>query len=179
MAIEERIPLLEEILEEWKEQIGKDYRAYRNHVYRVVHFCLALHDSDEEERERIVIAGGFHDLGIWTDDTLDYIPPSVVLAREYLERRDLAHWSAEIEPMIDLHHRIRKYEDRDHPLVEVFRRADLVDVSLGMVRWGLPKDYVREVRGAFPNSGFHKRLNQLAVGWFFKHPLNPLPFLKW
>jgi hypothetical protein len=179
MLIEERIPLLEEILNEWKKEIGKDYQAYKNHVYRVVQFCLALHNSNEEEREKIIVAACFHDLGIWTNDTVDYLPPSILLAKEYLKGRNLEHWFIEIELMIDMHHKFRKYEVNNYPLVEVFRRADLVDVSLGVVKWGLPKDYIRNIKTKFPNSGFHKRLNQLAVRWFFRHPLNPLPFMKW
>ena len=43
MTIEEHIPLLEEILGAWRGQIGDAYSGYRNHVYRVVHFCTALH----------------------------------------------------------------------------------------------------------------------------------------
>ena len=51
MQIEERIPLLEDILSRWDEDMGKDYLAYKNHVYRVVHFTMALHKSSEEERK--------------------------------------------------------------------------------------------------------------------------------
>jgi hypothetical protein len=41
------------------------------------------------EFEKIAIAGVFHDLGIWTNKTFDYIAPSVVLAREYLAARGM------------------------------------------------------------------------------------------
>ena len=41
MAIEECIPLLEEILGKWKNGLGNDYQGYNNHVYRMIHFfCL-------------------------------------------------------------------------------------------------------------------------------------------
>ena len=40
--IEQEIPLLEEILGQWKERIGSDYQGYRNHVYRMLHFCFYL-----------------------------------------------------------------------------------------------------------------------------------------
>lgn len=179
MVIEERIPLLEEILDKWAVDIGNDYQAYRNHVYRVVHFTMALHNSSEEEREKIIIAGCFHDLGIWANNTVDYLPPSIQLAKKYLKERNLEPWTVEIELMIEMHHKISQYENNAYPLVEAFRRADLVDVSLGAVKWGLPKDYLSKIKRAFPNSGFHKRLNQLAVNWILKHPLNPLPFMKW
>ena len=179
MEIEESIPLLEEILDKWKNELGKDYPGYRNHVYRMIHFCFALHNCDNEEREKITIAGCFHDLGIWTNGTVDYLPPSIALAKEYLKQRNLEKWITEIELMIDMHHKLRRFQDERYPLVEVFRKGDLVDFSLGSVKWGLPKTYVKSVKDQFPNAGFHKRLTQLAAGWFSKHPLSPPPFLKW
>lgn len=179
MRIEERIPLLEDILAQWEKDIGKDYLAYKNHVYRVVHFAVALQRSCKEDLEKIIIAGAFHDLGIWTHHTVDYLPPSILLAKNYLRKRNLEDWIVEIELMIDMHHKISRYKNNDFPLVEVFRKADLADVSLGLVKWSLSKDYIRKVKETFPNSGFHKRLNQLAVNWVFRHPFNPLPFVKW
>ena len=86
MAVEEHIALVEELLGQWSTTIGSDYTGYRNHVYRMINFCFALRDCDEQEREKITIAGCFHDIGIWTSDTLDYLPPSIAVAREYLKQ---------------------------------------------------------------------------------------------
>lgn len=179
MAIEERIPLLEEILGEWKREIGDDYLGYKNHVYRMINFCFALHNFDDAERNKIIIAGCFHDIGIWSANTLDYLPPSVVLANDYLQKNNLKQWIPEIETMISQHHKLRKYQDEYNPLTEVFRQGDLIDFSLGIVKCGLPNDYVKSVKKKFPNAGFHKGLVKLAGKWFCKHPLNPLPILKW
>jgi hypothetical protein len=177
--IEQRIPLLEDILSQWETKIGADYTAYRNHVYRMVHFCFALRDCTDEERQKVIIAGCFHDIGIWSDGTVDYLPPSVVRAREYLQKNGLEQWSPEVELMIDMHHKLRKYQDSRYPLVEAFRKADLVDVSLGVVTFGVPRAYIRSVKEQFPNAGFHKRLTRLAAEWFSSHPLSPPPFFKW
>ena len=177
--IEERIPLLEEILGTWKNELGSDYEGYKNHVYRMIHFCFALHTCTDEERKKIIIAGCFHDLGIWTNSTIDYLPPSIALAKKYVQQNNLEQWAHEIELMIDQHHKIRKYHGERYPLVEVFRRGDLVDFSLGLVKWGLPESYIKSVKDQFPNAGFHKRLVQLAKRWFAKHPLTPPPFIKW
>ena len=103
MNIETQIPLLEEILGDWKDIIGQEYAGYKSHVYRMVNFCLALKECSQEEREKIIIAGAFHDIGIWLDDTLDYLPPSLRPAREYLISRNLQEWSTEIEAMICEH----------------------------------------------------------------------------
>ncbi|MCK9283157.1 MAG: hypothetical protein M0P39_02625 [Rhodocyclaceae bacterium] len=179
MAIEENIPLLEEILGGWKAALGEDYLGYRNHVYRMVHFCLALRVCGAEEKQKILVAAAFHDLGIWSDHTVDYLPPSIALAKAYLLEHDLASWSEEIALMIDEHHKLRPSRNPRYPLVEVFRRGDLVDFSLGTVKWGLPGAYVARVKATFPNAGFHKRLLQLAGSWFAEHPLSPPPFVKW
>lgn len=64
-------------------------------------------------------------------------------------------------------------------LVDAFRRADLVDVSLGLMRSGLPRSFVRDVRRAFPNAGFHRRLLALGAQRARSHPLSPLPMLRW
>ena len=179
MAIEEHIPLLEAILGTWKNEIGNDYAGYKNHVYRMINFCFALYDYNDEEREKVIIAGCFHDLGIWASNTFDYLSPSAVLAKAYLKQNNLEPWIPEIELMINMHHKLRPYQDERYPLVEVFRQGDLVDFSLGLVTCGLPRSDIKSVKARFPNAGFHKRLVQLELGWFSGHPLNPLPVLKW
>lgn len=62
----------------------------------------------DEQKERIIIAACFHDLGIWINDTFDYLQPSIGLAKAYLKQRNLKQWSVEVELMIDLHHKFRK-----------------------------------------------------------------------
>jgi len=179
MPVENPIPLLEEILDPWRERVGADFAGYKNHVYRVLHCCFALHDCSADDRQKLIIAGAFHDLGIWSAGTVDYLPPSIDLAMVYLRENDLAAWTQEIALIIDLHHKLRAYRDANFPLVEVFRKADLADFSLGFIKGGVPAATMRDIKAAFPNAGFHKRLMQLAGGWFAKHPVSPPPFMKW
>jgi len=179
MVIEGYIPLLEDILTEWQGTIGDEYEGYKNHVYRMIHFCLALKDCSEEEKEKIIIAGAFHDIGIWIDNTIDYISPSLPPAMEYLKSRDLDAWSAEIKLMITEHHKVREYENSMYPLVEFFRKGDLVDFSLGLFKFGIPELYIKQVKAEFPNAGLHTNLGKRAGRWFVRHPLNPAPMMKW
>ena len=179
MKVEENIPLLEDIFSEWKSTIGNEYQGYRNHVYRMIHFCLALRNCNDEEREKIIIAGAFHDIGIWINDTVDYIPPSLPPAMEYLKKRNLETWSDEIKLMITEHHKIREYKDPAYPLVEIFRKGDLVDFSFGLYKFGISKAYINQVKATFHNADFHKNLGKRAAKWFMKHPLNPAPMMKW
>ncbi|MEL7833483.1 hypothetical protein [Fodinibius sp. Rm-B-1B1-1] len=72
-----------------------------------------LNDCPSEQQQKIEIAVCFHDIEIWTE---------------------------EIKVMILRHHKIRKIEEYDSPLIELFRKGDVVDFSLGLVRFGLPKE---------------------------------------
>ncbi|MEN9848538.1 MAG: hypothetical protein RL368_1278 [Pseudomonadota bacterium] len=177
--IEERILLLEEILNPWEQVIGDDFLGYKNHVYRMIHFCFALHACDVEARQKIIIAACFHDVGIWTEKTVDYLPPSIHYAKDYLTEQGLEAWIPEVELMIEMHHKMRVYHNPAYPLVEIFRQGDLIDFSLGFVKQGLSQELIDRVKVQFPNAGFHKRLLQLAIGWFSKHPFSPPPFMKW
>ena len=47
--------------------------------------------------------------------------------------------------------------------MEAVRQADLVDVSQGLIRFGLPNSYVKEVRAAFDASVFFKRVIPLGT----------------
>jgi len=179
MKIEQQLPLLESLLLEWKEVIGEDYEGYHHHVYRMVHCCFALKVCTDEEKQKIMIAAVFHDVGIWIDKTIDYIEPSVVPAMAYLTANKQDAWGEEVSLMIREHHKIRAVEDDRYPLVELFRQGDLVDFSLGSIRFGLDKAFIDELKTVFPNAGFHKGLLQKALRWFAKHPLNPAPMMKW
>jgi hypothetical protein len=179
MAIEKPIALLEDILAPWRERIGADFEGYRNHVSRMLNFCFVLHECSEQERRKLIIAGAFHDIGIWSGGTVDYLPPSIDQAKRYLAEHGLSDWGPEVERIIDLHHKVRPCADGISPLIEIFRKADLADFSLGLVKGGVPGATVRAAKAAYPNAGFHRRLMQLAGGWFAKHPLRPPPFMKW
>ncbi len=173
------LPIVEQVLVDHASELGRDFIGYRNHVYRVLNLCLAIRPDSRVELEKIAIAAAFHDLGIWTNNTFDYIRPSVVRAREYLAARGKADWIPEIEAMILDHHKVTSSRVEPQSLVEAFRRADWIDVSLGLRRFGLSRTFIAAVVATFPNAGFHRRLVQLTIDRFWRHPLTPLPMVKW
>ena len=63
-TITSTLPLVEEILSPWQERIGSDYEGY-NHVYRMLHCCLALTSCSEQDRNKLTIAACYHDIGLW------------------------------------------------------------------------------------------------------------------
>jgi hypothetical protein len=156
------IPTLDGVLDAHAAVIGRDITAYRNHTYRVLNLCVAQSSNALEQLEKIAIAAAFHDLGIWTDSTFDYLVPSVALARSYLDQSGRQDWEPEVSAMILEHHKITPY--RGHPdwQVEPFRRSDWVDVTKGALRFGLSRSVVREVLGTWPSAGFHRLLVRLA-----------------
>ena len=170
---------VEEVLDNHAAELGHDHTAYRNHVYRVVNLCLAIVGDSRVELEKIAVAAVFHDLGIWTNKTFDYIAPSVAIAREHLAARGKADWIPEIEAMIEDHHKVTASGANPELLVESFRRADWIDVTRGLRRFGLPGSFIAGVAATWPDAGFHRRLVQLTIDRWWKHPLNPLPMVKW
>ncbi|HEU5256239.1 MAG TPA: HD domain-containing protein [Vicinamibacterales bacterium] len=172
------IPIVDRVLEEYAPALGPDFVGYRNHVHRVVNLCLAFAGGSRDDLNKIAVAAAFHDLGIWTAHTFDYIPPSVSLAREYLKAQSRADWIPEIEAMIANHHKITRAQTHREWLVEGFRRADWVDVSCGFRRFGVPRSFIKTLFATWPSAGFHWRLVALTAAWFPRHPLTPLPMVK-
>jgi hypothetical protein len=155
------VPLIDEILEahrEWARGDDVGFDAYKAHAYRIVNFARALAPGDPEDDDKLAIAAAFHDLAAF--DTLDYLVPSIEAQDAWLRQVGRTQWSDELALVVAEHHRLSGYgPTRPHaPLVEAFRRADLVDVSQGLIRFGLPRTYVDDVRAAFDASVFFKRV---------------------
>ena len=95
-----------------RQELGADFTPYRNHTYRVANLCVAQTSGGAEAMEKIAIAAAFHDLGIWTDHTFDYLQPSVRLAQVGSHLRAEAAWTPEITEMILEHHKVTRYRDQ-------------------------------------------------------------------
>lgn len=178
--IHTEVPRLDQLLQDHASALGADLVAYRNHCYRVlnraVHWAAV---DDAESLDKLAIAIAFHDLGIWTDGSFDYLPPSERRAQAWLAEQGLSAWAGEIVAIIREHHRCRPYTQAPSRLVEALRRADWADVSLGLFGTGLPAADRRALAAAFPNAGFHRRLLQLGGRRLLSHPFSPLPMLRW
>ncbi|OBK87350.1 HD family phosphohydrolase [Mycolicibacter sinensis] len=155
------VPLAEQILESHRHRAHGDdigWDAYKAHVYRIFNFARALTPESPDRDEKLAIAAAFHDLAAF--DTIDYLVPSIEAQDAWLQKTGRQAWSNELALIIAQHHRLAGYgSSRPYaPLVEAIRRADLVDVSQGLIRFGLPRSYVSEVRGTFDAGVFFKRV---------------------
>ena len=182
--LETRLVLLDDVLNAHAGALGADFEGYRNHAYRVANFCFAPTSTaaatagDPEGVAKVVLAAAFHDLGIWTDQTFDYLAPSSRLANACLAGTGRSDWAPEITEMILQHHKLTPFRDGRCALVEPFRRADLIDVSHGLFSFGLPRRFLREVFAHWPDAGFHARLVRLFLTRLRQYPWNPLPMVK-
>jgi len=170
---------IDTLLQEWQPALGTDYLAYRNHIYRVFNFSCRLADAAGEQMEKLAIAAAFHDIGIWLDDTFDYLAPSSRRALDYPAQVGRVEWAEEVHQIIEQHHKVRPWRGTEPNLVECFRQADWLDVCLFTLPTRLERAFLAEVLRRFPRRGFHRRLVSLTLGWARKHPLDPLPIFKW
>ena len=172
------IPTIDGVLASHAPALGRDYVAYRNHAHRVAHLCAALAPPMEGSAEKIAVAAAFHDLGIWTAGTFDYIAPSVACAAGWLRAQAREAWIPDVASMIADHHKVFPSTADPASLVEPFRKADWIDVLWGLPTFGLPRPWVRALRITWPDAGFHARLLQLSARRALTHPLSPLPMVK-
>lgn len=172
------LPELDGLFDQYAERFGRDQTPYRNHVYRVINLVAAQRPLSGDELRKVELAGFFHDAGIWLAGTFDYLAPSSRLACHYLTEHGLEAWREEIHAMILDHHKITSTRQGRQSLVEAFRRADWIDVSLGLMRFGVPRERLREINRRFPNAGFHALLGSLAARQLFTCPWRPLPMLR-
>ena len=77
-------PSLDELFRPWQKALGRDYRAYRNHAERVLRLCELLAGGALPDPLAFHVAATYHDLGIWSDGTLDYLAPSRARASAWL-----------------------------------------------------------------------------------------------
>ena len=124
------------------------------------------------------IAVAFHDLGIWVERTFDYLAPSINLANIYLNQTGQGAKAKTVADMIDNHHKILPLKSDTDADAEVFRKADWIDVTMGIISHGIDGGFKRQLKQNLPNQGFHKFLLKQTWKRFLSHPLNPLPMFK-
>lgn len=163
----------DDVLDRFRKPLGSDAQRYRNHVYRGLNYQRMLLQLNVIPDD-IALAWALHDIGVWTAGW-DYIEPSVQYVDELasIYRVDNVE---RVKEMVALHHKLRRCSDN---WTETFRVADRIDVSRGLLPSALTRTDIAQVVQAFPYLGFHALLARTAASWTLKHPLRPLPMLRW
>ncbi|KAJ3322116.1 hypothetical protein HDV06_003567 [Boothiomyces sp. JEL0866] len=177
-----KVDLLDSILNEYSSVIGADFAGYKSHCYRIYNlFHLYSVPANATEEKQLAIATAFHDIGLWTKNTVDYIDPSVEESKLYLKKHpDLlpSAYHDIVFAMIDNHHKIFEY--KENAQVEAFRKADWADATLGFRTFGKSFQDIRAVRDfkKFPEAGFYNSLIRFAVHSLLRNPLGLLPMYQ-
>lgn len=168
-------PIVDAVLDRHTPALGESFTDYRNHLYRGMNYQLRLLGLAEPPPE-IALAWATHDIGIWTAGTWDYLGPSAALAEQLAPEFGVVDVSRTTAMVTD-HHKLRPVDD---VWVETFRLGDRVDVFRGLaVGTQLHRSDVREVVNTLPYGGFHTFMLGSAARWTLRHPLRPLPMLRW
>lgn len=106
--------------------------------------------------EVVTVAAILHDIGLYPSASRGgvYTADGAALARDILPGHG---WSAERVELcadaIDRHHELRPQLSRGVE-VEAMRRADLIDLSGGLITLGIDRRWLRELGAAVPRRGF-------------------------
>jgi hypothetical protein len=166
-------PIVEAVLERYRAELGQQMPAYRNHVYRCVTYHQLLLGA--QIPDFAALAWATHDLGIWTAGTFDYLGASADLASLHADEFGITDVH-QARILITEHHRLRPADDH---MTDAFRRADLVDVSRGFIAGQISRSQVHAVVARLPYNGFHAFLANGLTRYAVRHPLRPLPMLRW
>ena len=108
---------------------------------------------------------------------MDYLPGSEQLARDYLKGGDFDYLPDEIAFFIKSHHKL--WPIKGNIEAEAFRKADLIDLTGGWIRYNIPESIISETERAFPRENFTKVISSRVLKHAFRHPFRPFPMIKW
>lgn len=169
---------VDNLLETYRDKLGALHDAYRNHLYRMMNFTLFLNGPDESIMAPLEVAGFFHDIDFILNGNAHYLEPSAEMARAYLSETGRSELAPLVTGLIVWHHKLTRYKGELDGIVEYFRLADLIDLSLGVIRAGVDKRFIKEAQREFPSAGFHKLLIKTLVPYALTHPFNPMPMMR-
>lgn len=136
-----------------RERAGVDSPMER-HCHRQFLMAERLAGDRPVDRELLLCACWLHDAGLWTSSGEPYVTEGARLAEEVL-----APFSWEPERLqrcmdaCEQHHSPRSVE-RYGLEAELVRRTDLVDVSRGLIAFGLDRSWLRRLFATIPRTGF-------------------------
>jgi len=162
IEIIDRSDWVEELLEPYRLTIGRDFAAYRGHVYRTITYAMHFLKGAPEHRKMVETAFVYHDICLWTKSDLAYLEPSEELALADNAQKGFGLDRETLRAAIHWHHKVTGFRGKDADIVNAVRKGDWIDASQGMVRHGLSKDQVKKVQNAIDDHGFPQVLQRLA-----------------
>jgi hypothetical protein len=165
-------------LEALRELSGEVEGPMERHCLRVFLIAERLAGDETFDRDLVLCAAWLHDAGLWCPSDDSYVTEGARLAERILAPFG---WAPErLQRCMDAceqHHAPSSRSDLGFE-VELIRRADLVDVSGGLVAFGLTRGWLRGVFREVPRDGLAGLLAAVAVRELRHRPLTlPRVFL--
>jgi hypothetical protein len=166
-----------------REATGSADSAMERHGLRVFLIASELADRRGEavDREVLLVAGFLHDLGLYDSVSRGgvYVKDGADFATDLVGRHG---WTDERKALcanaIERHHELRSQWSAGTE-VEVVRRADLADVSGGLVTFGLPRGWLRSLFQTVSRDGTYAEIARLVGHALRERPLTmPRIFLR-
>lgn len=165
---------IELILRKYEVTLGDDFEKYLNHAHRIYYYARTL--LLKKESHKLAIVSAFHDLDIWVSGNMDYLPGSVLLVKEYLKENSFRFLPDEIRFIINNHHKISRIKGNIE--AEAFRKADLIDLTGGLIRFNIPKGLIKETEVNYPRLSFTKCLLNKTLRHAISQPMRPFPMIR-
>jgi hypothetical protein len=145
-----------------RELAGAD-SAMERHCQRQFLIAERLAGARPYDRELVLCACWLHDAGVYLDSNAPYVTEGGLLAARVVEpfawepeRRQRLHDACE-------QHHAPRSRIKLGLEVELLRQSDLVDVSAGLVNFGIDRSWLRALFREVPRSGFVPVLGRIAA----------------
>jgi predicted hydrolase (HD superfamily) len=138
---------------------------------------LATAREAQVDREVLLIAGLLHDIGLYDEASHGgvYVKEGAEFTADLLQAQDWDEGRIRLcFDAIERHHELRSQWDRGAE-VEMIRRADLVDLSSGLVSFGLTREWLHDLFESVPRDGTYGTIGR-EVGKQLLH--RPLKFAQ-
>lgn len=171
-------------LERVRGMTGEADGPMERHGVRCYLICLRLADRAglRVDEEVLLVAGLLHDMGLYDGASRGgvYVTDGRRYAEEMLERR--VGWSPDrirlCGEAIERHHELRSQWDAGAE-VELMRRADLIEVSSGLVDHGAGRGWLRGLWSAVPRDGIYVEVGRMVGKALLERPATiPRAFVR-
>jgi hypothetical protein len=176
-------PAEREALSRLRTATGEIGGPMERHSLRCRHIAaeIASRRSWILDGEVLTVAAILHDVGLYPGvaSADAYVADGAALARALLERHGWSPTRINLcAEAIDRHHELRGQRHRGVE-IEAVRLADLVDVSGGLLRFGLDREWLRALRRRIPARGLGGELAREVGRALRERPLTlPRIFLR-
>ena len=155
--------LIDDLLARYESELGENLVPYRGHLLRVLTYAVHFLGGDKTHLHEMEVALVYHDLGVWAANTLNYLEPSIELALKDNVSNNWGHNPELLKNIILWHHKITPFRGKNEDVINAIRKADWVDASNGLIRKGLSKEIIAQVKAAIPSKGFHASLKTIGI----------------